>query len=247
MRDLTKCELFHGDCLDLMKNIPKKSIDLILCDLPYGVTRNRWDRNIPLEPLWEEYKRIIKDNGAIVLFSQGMFTAQLLNSNPKMWRYNLVWDKVLPSGFLNANRRPLSSHEDICVFYKKLPTYNPQKIIGNKNHSKGKSKVNANNNYGDFNFVDNSELLGEMKMPKSILTFPKPHPSTAVHPTQKPTELLEWIIKTYTNEDDMVLDNCMGSGSTGVAALKLNRSFIGMELEDKYFNIAKERIENITG
>lgn len=247
MRDLTKCELFHGNCLDLMKNIPKKSIDLILCDLPYGVTRNRWDRNIPLEPLWEEYKRIIKDNGAIVLFSQGMFTAQLLNSNPKMWRYNLVWDKVLPSGFLNANRRPLSSHEDICVFYKKLPTYNPQKIIGNKNHSKGKSKVNANNNYGDFNFVDNSELLGEMKMPKSILTFPKPHPSTAVHPTQKPTELLEWIIKTYTDEDDMVLDNCMGSGSTGVAALKLNRSFIGMELEDKYFNIAKERIENITG
>lgn len=247
MRDLTKCELFHGDCLDLMKNIPKKSIDLILCDLPYGVTRNRWDRNIPLEPLWEEYKRIIKDNGAIVLFSQGMFTAQLLNSNPKMWRYNLVWDKVLPSGFLNANRRPLSSHEDICVFYKKLPTYNPQKIIGNKNHSKGKSKVNANNNYGDFNFVDNSELLGEMKMPKSILTFPKPHPSTAVHPTQKPIELLEWIIKTYTNEDDMVLDNCMGSGSTGIAALKLNRSFIGMELEDKYFNIAKERIENITG
>ena len=236
-------KLIHGDCLEEMKNIPDKSIDMILCDLPYGQTKNKWDSIIPFEKLWEQYNRIIKDNGAIVLFANGMFTAELMMSNKKMWKYNLVWDKVLTSGFLNANRMPLRQHEDICVFYKKLPTYNPQKFEGKPNHSKGKPKENANNNYGEFNFIDNSAKHGNMKHPTSIVTFSKPHPSKMLHPTEKSIDLCEWLIKTYTNENEVVLDNCMGSGSTGVACINANRKFIGIELEEKYFNIAKNRIE----
>lgn len=238
-------KLLNGDCLKLMNNIPDKSIDMILCDLPYQRTQNQWDIMISIDKLWEQYNRIIKDNGCIALFSDGMFMAELMLSNKKMWRYNLVWDKVLPSGFLNANRMPLRSHEEICIFYKKQPTYNPQKVKGKPNHSKGKPKEYENNNYGDFDFVDNSKELGDMKHPVSILRFSKPHPSVSVHPTQKPVELCEWLIKTYTNEGDLVLDNCMGSGSTGVACANTNRNFIGMELDEGYFGIAKERIENL--
>ena len=156
-----------------------------------------------------------------------------------------MWDKVLPSGFLNANRMPLRSHEEICIFYKKQPTYNPQKVKGKPNHSKGKPKEYENNNYGDFDFVDNSKELGDMKHPVSILRFSKPHPSVSVHPTQKSVEICEWLIKSYTNEGELVLDNCMGSGSTGVACLNTNRNFIGIELDEKYFDIAKERIKNL--
>lgn len=242
-------KLYLGDCLEIMKQIPDSSVDMILCDLPYGVTaKNKWDTIIPYEPLWREYKRVIKDNGAIILFGQDKFTAETMLSNKKMHRYNLIWKKVLPSGFLNANRMPLREHEDIMVFYKKLPTYNPQKKKGKPCHSKGRVVGNMNgeqlqnNNYGDFKCV---ETKGDMKFPTSILEFPKPHPSNAVHPTQKPVELLEWLIKTYTNENEVVLDNCMGSGSTGVATLNLNRRFMGIELEEKYFNIAKERMEEI--
>ena len=212
-----------GDCLELMPELPDASVDMILCDLPYGVTKNKWDSVNPLDKLWEQYKRIAKPNTAIVLFADGMFEANLMLSNPKWWRYNLVWDKVLTSGFLNANRMPLRSHEEICVFYQKQPTYNPQKTVGEKNHSKGRPKENANENYGDYNFVDNSDQLGNMKHPKSILTFPKPHPSVAVHPTQKSLELCEWLIKTYTNPGDVVLDNCMGSGTTCLAAKNTGR------------------------
>lgn len=233
----------NGDCIELMKDIEDKSIDMILCDLPYGNTKNRWDSVIPFEKLWNEYNRIIKDNGAIVLFSQGMFTADLMKSNIKMWKYNLVWDKVLSSGFLNANRMPLRQHEDICVFYKKQPIYNQQKTIGEKNHSKGVPKNNRNNNYGDFDFVDNSDELGTLKCPTSILKFQKPHPSISKHPTQKPIELLEYLIKTYTNENDVVLDNCMGSGSTCVACINTDRHYIGFELESEYFDTAKNRID----
>ena len=179
-----------------------------------------------------------------MLTGQGLFSAELMLSNKKIYRYSLVWDKVLTSGFLNANRMPLRSHEDVLVFYKKLPSYNPQKTLGKKNHSKGVKKENENNNYGEFGFVDNSEKLGDMKHPKSIITFSKPHPSVSVHPTQKPVALLEYLIKTYTNEGETVLDNCMGSGTTGVACLNTDRNFIGIELDDKYFEIAKERIES---
>ena len=243
-------KLYCGDCLEEMKNIPDKSIDMILCDLPYGcLSRNnpnaQWDNIIQLDKLWEQYNRIIKDNGAIVLFAQGMFTAQLMMSNPNMWRYNLIWDKTLPTGFLNAKRMPLRSHEDILVFYKSLPTYNPQMTIGKPLHSKGtsyKTKELTNNCYGDMSGTDDSRSGSTEKYPTSIVRFQKPHPSCAVHPTQKSTELCEWLIKTYTNEGETVLDNCMGSGSTGVAAINTNRNFIGMELTENYFAIAEERI-----
>ena len=240
-------KLLQGDCLELMQQLPDKSIDMILCDLPYGTTRCKWDIVIPFEPLWEQYNRIIKDNGAIVIFGQDKFTAKTMLSNEKMHRYNLIWKKVLPSGFLNANRMPLREHEDIMVFYKKLPTYNPQKTKGKPCHSKGKAigKINShilqNNNYGDFKCV---ETKGDTKFPTSVLEFAKPHPSVCLHPTQKPVALLEYLIKTYTNEGETVLDNCMGSGGTGVACLKTNRRFIGIELEEKYFKVAESRIAN---
>lgn len=237
-------KLYNGDCLEVMRGFPDKSVDMILCDLPYGVTKNKWDNIIPFDELWEQYNRIVKDNGAIVLFSSGLFTVDLINSNRKNFRYTLVWDKVLTSGFLNANRMPLRSHEDICVFYKKLPTYNPQFTEGEPLHSRGKLlNEQKNNNYGFFDVSKAPIRAGETKKyPKSIIRFSRPPSSTMLHPTQKPVELLEYLIKTYSNENDTVLDNCMGVGSTGVACKNTNRHFIGIELDEKYFNIAKERM-----
>lgn len=238
-------KLLKGDCLELMGNIPDKSIDMILCDLPYGKTKNENDVCIPFEPLWKEYKRIIKNNGAILLFGQGTFFVDLVNSNRKMFRYDLVWNKVLTSGFLNANKMPLRQHEQIAVFYKKLPTYHPQFSQGKPLHSKGvsyKSKPMKNQNYGKFNATDDNRKGSTQKYPTSILQFAKPHPSTAEHRTEKAVALLEYLIKTYTNEGDTVLDNCMGSGSTGVACVNTNRNFIGIELDENYFNVAKERL-----
>ena len=235
--------LMNGNCLELMEDLLDKSIDMILCDLPYQRTQNKWDTILPYDKMWEQYNRIIKDNGCIALFCDGLFMAELMLSNKKMWRYNLVWDKVLPSGFLNANRQPMRSHEEIAIFYKKQPTYNPQMTEGQQNHSKGKPKDFENNNYGEHKWVDNNEKLGNMKHPKSIVSISKPHPSTMIHPTQKPVELLEWLIKTYTNEGDVVLDNCMGSGSTGVACVNTNRGFYGIELENTYYHLAEHRIK----
>lgn len=237
-------DLRKGDCLELMKSIPDHSIDMILCDLPYGRTQNKWDAIIPFDAMWKQYERVIKSNGCIALFCDGLFMAELMLSNRKWWKYNLVWDKVLTSGFLNANKMPLRSHEEIAIFYKELPTYNPQKVKGNPNHSKGAPKECFNNNYGQFGFVDNRSELGDMKHPKSIITAQKPHPSTMIHPTQKPVEVLEWLINTYTNEGETVLDNCMGSGSTGVACINTKRNFVGMEKDDEYFHIASERISS---
>ena len=234
--------LKNGDCLELMKEIQDESVDMILCDLPYGVTKNKWDSPLPFESLWQHYRRIIKQNGAIVLFADGMFMAQLMLSNPKMWRYNLVWDKVLPSGFLNANRMPLRRHEELCVFYKKAPTYNPQKKQGAKSHSKGTGGKLTNNNYGEYRFVDNAERHGDMKFPVSILRHQKPHPSQSMHPTEKPVSLCQELIMTYTNPGDLVLDNCMGSGTTGVACVRSGRRFIGIELSERDFYTAIARI-----
>lgn len=242
-------KLLQGDCLELMKDIPDKSIDMILCDLPYGVTSNKKDITIPFDKLWKRYERIIKDNGAILLFGQGAFYVDLVNSNRKLFRYDLVWDKQLISGFLNAKRMPLRQHEQIAVFYKKLPTYNPQFTQGKPLHSKGvsyKNKEHTNQNYGEFHMTDDSRAGSTEKYPTSILSFSKPHPSIAKHRTEKPVELLEYLIKTYTNEGEIVVDNCMGSGSTGVACINTNRNFIGIELDEKYFGIAKERIEEAT-
>lgn len=224
---------------------------MVLCDLPYEVLNKgnknaKWDKMIPLDELWKEYNRIVKDNGAIVLFGQGMFTCQLMMSNPKNWRYNLVWDKRLPGGFLNAKRMPLRSHEDIVVFYKKLPTYNPQMEEGIPLHGMGsayKTKGRTNNCYGEVGVAEDTRSGSTQKFPKSILRFDKPHPSTLLHPTQKPVDLLEYLIKTYTNEGDCVLDNTMGSGSTGVACIRTHRNFIGIEKDEKYFEIASARIK----
>lgn len=236
-------KIYCEDCLEGMKRIPDGSVDMILCDLPYEVTKNPWDQMIPFDKLWEQYKRVIKQNGAIILFSEGMFMAKLMASNPQMWRYNLIWDKVLTSGFLNANRMPLRRHEQLCVFYKKQPTYNPQKRKGAKSHGKGAKKQCANNNYGDYSFVDNCDAHGDLKFPTSILRYQKPHPSKATHSTEKPVSLCEELIRTYTNHGETVLDSCMGTGATGVAAVRCGRKFIGFELLPKYYDIAKHRIE----
>lgn len=217
-------------------------VDMILCDLPYGQTKNKWDSVIPFDQLWSRYKKLIKDRGVIALFGQGMFTAELMLSQKKMWRYNLIWDKVMTSGFLNANRQPLRSHEDIVVFYKKAPQYNPQKVKGEKCHSRGSQIdliADGNKNYGEYKIITTE---GDMKHPKSILTFPRKHASIMTHPTEKAVGICEWLIKSYTNEGQTVLDNCMGSGTTGVACVNTNRRFIGIELDPNYFDIAKERI-----
>lgn len=240
--------LIKGDCLTEMKQIEEKSIDLVIADLPYGKTKNKWDSIIPFEKMWKEIDRVAKDNAAVIFFSQGIFYVDLVNSNRKNFRYDIVWDKVLTSGHLNAGRMPLRSHEQLAVFYKKMPVYNPQFTQGIPLHSVGKKdgvpvKNGKNNgNYGTF--TPNDRRAGSTeKYPKSIQIFQKPHPSLGLHPTAKPVELLEWIIKTYSNENDVVLDFCMGSGSTGVACVNTGRSFIGIELDDEYFEKAKKRIE----
>lgn len=232
-----------------MRQIPSGSVDMVLCDLPYARTHNSWDCMLPFDELWTEYKRVAKENAAFCLFCDGMFMAKLMMSNEKMWKYNLIWDKVLTTGFLNANRMPLRRTEEIAVFYRRQPTYNPQKVKGQMNHSKGNNVglrddkiAKSNHNYNKFTEIDNREVLGDMKHPTSLLTFSKPHPSVTIHPTQKPVELCEWLIKTYTNEGDTVLDNCMGSGTTGIACINTGRNFIGIELDDYYFGVAEERI-----
>lgn len=238
-----KYKLYHGDCLEVMKGIPDKSIDMILCDLPYGTTRNKWDSVIPFDELWREYKRIIKDNGAIVLTSQGIFTAKLILSNEKWFKYKLVWEKSKATNFLNAKKQPLRKHEDICIFYNKQPIYNPQMREG-KPYDKGVRKDQLTGSYGDFNPV---HVKSEGKRyPTDVVYFKTAESEGKVyHSTQKPVGLLEYLIKTYTNENEVVLDCCMGSGSTGVAALNTNRRFVGIELDEKYFNIAVERLKDI--
>lgn len=228
----------QGDCLELMKKIPDASIDMILCDLPYGTTRNKWDSVIQFEPLWEQYERVIKENGAIVLFCDGVFTSNLMQSNLKMWRYNLVWDKQRGCDFLNANVKPLKSHEDIAIFYKKKPTYNKQ--FWYSTPYKLQKNGSLSDNYGDRKTAFSESVNGE-RNPLTILSFPRD--GKKIHPTQKPVALLEYLIRTYTNEGDVVLDNCMGSGSTCVACVNTNRHYIGFELDEKYFDIACQRLD----
>ena len=229
-------DIRQGDCLELMKDIPDKSIDMILCDLPYGTTRNKWDSVIPLNKLWEQYERIIKDNGAIVLFSQMPFSAELVHSNLKLFKYEWIWQKDNGTGFLNAKKMPLKIHENILVFYKKLPLYNPRMRTGFKPYKCKQGRHSTN--YGAYEQGHITESNGE-RYPIDIIEFKK---DSGLHPTQKPVALLEYLIKTYTNEGDTVLDNCMGSGSTGVACVNTNRNFIGYELNEKYFEIAEKRI-----
>jgi len=230
-------ELYNGNCLDIMKKFPDKSIDMILCDLPYGTTSNKWDSVIDLESLWWGYRRIIKDNGAIVLFAQTPFDKVLGNSNLKMLRYEWIWEKHMATGYLNAKKMPMKAHENILVFYKKLPVYNPQFTDGKPYTGKGGG---YSSNYGKHGKVIN--INNGYRYPRDVVKFK--HDKEKLHPTQKPVKLLEYLIKTYTNENMLVLDNCMGSGSTGVACLNTNRRFIGIELDENYYNIAKQRIDN---
>ena len=226
----------QGDCLELMKDIPDRSIDMVLCDLPYGTTRNKWDGVIPLDKLWKQYERIIKDNGAIVLFSQMPFSAELVHSNLKLFKYEWIWQKDNGTGFLNAKKMPLKRHENILVCDKKLPLYNPQMRTGFKPYKCKQGRHSTN--YGAYEQGHITESNGE-RYPIDIIEFKK---DSGLHPTQKPVALLEYLIKTYTNEGETVLDNCMGSGSTGVACVNTNRNFIGYELDEKYFEIAEKRI-----
>lgn len=251
---MTSIDLRQGDCLELMKSIEDKSIDLILCDLPYGTTKNKWDSALDLELLWEQYHRIIKEHGAILLFAQTPFDKVLGVSNLKDLRYELIWQKTAPTGFLNAKKMPMKAHENILVFYKKLPTYNPQMTQGHvrkvsskssrkksveRHQSKAEVSATNYNSYGESQVgYDSTE-----RYPLSVQIFAKDQQKENYHPTQKPVALLEWLIKTYTNEGDLVLDNCMGSGSTGVACVNTDRDFIGYELTEQYFEIAKERIK----
>lgn len=232
-------DLKQGDCLELMKDIPDGSIDMILCDLPYGTTACKWDTIIPFEPLWEQYKRIIKDNGAIVLFGSEPFSTELRHSNLKMFKYDWIWEKEQGVNFQLCKYQPLKIHETISVFSKKTHLYFPQGLI---EINKKKSNKNKGGNLGHQSSekIRNEYTQKYSNYPKSVIRFNR---QRGLHPTQKPVALLEYLVKTYTNESDVVLDNCMGSGSTGVACVNTGRKFIGMELDDKYFEIAKQRIE----
>jgi site-specific DNA-methyltransferase (adenine-specific) len=238
--------IYQRDCLSDggMALIPDKSIDMILCDLPYGNTRNKWDLIIPFNPLWEQYERIIKDNGAIVLTANQPFTSKLVSSNYKLFKYCLVWNKVGVSNPLRARKQFLTTHEDIAVFYKKQPIYNPQMVEG-KQWSRGGKKEHKTENRGETTLINNGSDKSNLKFPKSILTFSNADKTKNVHPTQKPVELFQYLIETYTNSNMVVLDNCMGSGTTAVAALNTNRRFIGFETEPQYIEIANKRIEGL--
>jgi len=241
---MPKIELIQGDCLEKMKDISDGSIDLILCDLPYGTTKCKWDTIIPFEPLWEQYKRIIKDNGAIVLTASQPFTSALVMSNVKMFKYEWIWNKVTGRGHLVAKHRPMAQHENILVFGKGKVKYNPQMVLMEKPQKGRSMEASRTSIMGGHTTKESETIIRTHKYPKTIIT--QGVDGKYVHPTQKPVALFEYLIKTYTNEGDLVLDNCMGSGTTGVACKNLNRNFIGIELDPDYFKIAEKRInENI--
>jgi len=239
-------EIYLGDCLELMpKHIEDNSVDMIFCDLPYGTTKCKWDSVIDLPKLWKEYERVIKDNGAIVLFAQTPFDKVLGASNLKMMKYEWIWEKTQATGHLNAKKMPMKAHENILVFYKKLPIYNPQKTTGHK-------PINSYTKY--VNTQNNTEIYGEMKReisgggetdryPRSVVTYASDKQKSKLHPTQKPLALIEYMIKTYTNEGDLILDNACGSGTTGVGAEKLNRGWVMMEKDPEIYDTACKRLQ----
>jgi len=257
--------IYEGDCLNLLKMIPDSSIDMILCDLPYGTTQNKWDSIIPLNELWQEYKRVVKKNGAIVLTSQGIFTAKLILSNEKMFKYKIVWIKSKATNFLNAKKQPLRKHEDICIFYKKQPVYNPQMTEGEA-YDKGIRKDQLTGSYGDFEPrhvkskgkrypVDVIEYKEDSILPDFVYTKTAESEGAVYHPTQKPVELGRYLIRTFTNEGDIVLDNAFGSGSFIVAAALEKRRFIGFEKNEDvalfktkgidYLEVCRNRLSSI--
>ena len=238
-------QLLHGDCLELMAAIPAGSVDLILCDLPYGTTQNKWDSVLPLDALWAHYWRVLKSNGAVVLTAAQPFTSALVMSQPKAFKYPWVWEKSRVTGVLNAKKQPLRQHEDVLVFYRQQPTYNPQGVAKcSRRTGTGISSCGrSSDNYGKIGVKQTEDGKYEQTQtgyPRSVLRIP--YVGATVHPTQKPVALMEYLIRTYTNEGDTVLDNCMGSGTTGVACVSTGRNFIGIERDDKYFQIASDRI-----
>jgi len=236
-----KNKIICGDCLEVMKNIPDKSIDMILCDLPYGTTACKWDTIIPFEPFWEQYKRIIKDNGAIVLTASQPFTSALVMSNIKMFKYEWVWEKSKAVGYLNSKIMPLIAHENIVVFSQGKTTYNAQKTSGHAPYNKGKSH-RPTDVYGKQVEVLVKNDDGT-RHPRTVQYFKTAENEGKLHPTQKPVALFEYLIKTYTNEGDLVLDNCAGSGTTGVACKNLNRNYILIEKEPEYIDIINKRLK----
>lgn len=236
--------LLHGDCLDLLPTLAAGSVDLVLADPPYGTTACRWDSVIDLARLWPLLRRVAKPNAAIVLFAAQPFTSALVMSNPREFRYSWVWEKSSSTGFLDAQRRPLRAHEDVCVFYRRQPTYNPQKVKGEPIHATGKSKGrNTLSVYRGAHDRLPSDLSG-WRYPRTVLQFGKHSSTETLHPTQKPTDLCSYLVRTYSNPGDVVLDFCMGSGTTGVACVQEGRDFIGIEkdTEHGYFAIAEKRI-----
>lgn len=244
---MAKIELYNGDCLELMKSIQEKSVDMILCDLPYGTTACKWDTVIPFEPLWEQYNRVIKNNGAIVLFGSEPFSSYLRMSNIKNYKYDWIWDKVTAKGHLVAKIRPMQETENISVFGNSKITYYPIMELREKERKDVNVEYSRTEIMGGKTTKEMEKITRKYRYPKNIIRVSNASQKDKFHPTQKPVALLEYLIKTYTNEGDIVLDNCMGSGSTGVACVNTNRNFIGIELDKDYFNIAKERIENAKG
>lgn len=239
-------DLRYGDCLELMKDIPNGSIDMILCDLPYGTTACKWDTIIPFDKLWEQYERIIKPNGAIVLTASQPFTSALVMSNPKLFKYEWIWEKSKASNFLLAKKQPLKAHENILVFGKGSVVYYPQKTEG-KPFNKGNRKHDNGIATEVYNKIPNAgiEIINEdgMRNPRSVQYFVTAESEGKLHPTQKPTWLFGYLIKTYTNEGELVLDNTAGSGTTAIACINTNRNFIGIENNMDYFNISLKRME----
>ena len=236
-------QIYHMDCLQGMDLLPERSVDMVLCDLPYGTTHCKWDAIIPFDALWKHYRRIVKDNGAIVLFSGQPFTSALVNSNLPMFRYEWIWHKPHPTGFLNAKRMPLKAHENILVFYRRLPTYHPQMTHGHVRkvaHSKYRSVGNGESIYGKE--VRDTMYDSTDRYPLDVQIFSSGDQTKKFHPTEKPVALCEYLIKTYSNPGEVVLDNCIGSGTTAVASLRCGRHFVGFETELQYVLKARERI-----
>lgn len=248
MADKPNNYLWNGDCLEVMKEIPSKSIDAIICDLPYGTTACKWDSIIPFEPLWEQYKRVIKDNGAIVLFGSEPFSSALRMSNIKMYKYDWIWKKTKGGAFALCNKMPLKRHEIISVFYKKLPTYNPQKTKAPEHLIDKRKTINNSNTKADHTYKGLKPIRKKddgLRYPITVQEFNSEW-SKGMHPTQKPLELIKYLVKTYTKENEWVLDNTCGSNTTGIACYDLNRNYIGIEKDIDIYNVAKKRVkENI--
>jgi site-specific DNA-methyltransferase (adenine-specific) len=235
-------KIHQGDCMELMKKIPDGSVDMILCDLPYGMIDIDWDVKLDFTKLWQEYRRIIKERAAVILTASQPFTSELVMSNPKMFRYELIWHKTKASGFVNANKMPMKGHENILVFYNKLPVYNPQKVfVGIKDRRKTFNKA-LNNKAFASNFHRVVRKDDGWRFPTSVQQFYNSDKSKRLHPSQKPVEMFEWLIKTYSDEGDIILDNCIGSGTTALAAKQLKRKFIGIEISPEYCEVARKRL-----